>query len=318
MSRLIRKLRRRVLGISPEEATFAKRGFRSCDERVRQRLERIGSTFLDGYHAALEADDDASLESRLNDVEAEWRGFAFEGAAMALSLIDFMTPWKANRFQSFILGPGANHIYMAHVGAGWALARLPVRLESSLKRLDPLLRWLAVDGYGFHEGYFGGPAYFRSHKARPRFAGYAARVFDQGLGRSLWFVEAADIEAICATLSSFAESRQSDLWSGVGLACAYAGGQDEATLQSLRNRAGAYGRNLAQGVCFAAKARQRADNMTAHTELACRVFCGMSAESAAKVTDVALQDLPNTRAIPNYEVWRRRIAASFASEVSVQ
>ncbi|HVG20045.1 MAG TPA: DUF1702 family protein [Blastocatellia bacterium] len=318
MSRLIGKLRREVLGISPEEVTFARRGFRGNDEMVRRRLERIGTTFLEGYHAALEADDNLSLGLRLNDVEAEWRGFAFEGAAMSLSLLDFMTPWKAERFQSFIRGPGDAHIYMSYVGAGWALARLPVRPQRSLKRFDPVLCWLAIDGYGFHEGYFGGPTYFNSQRRRGRLAGYAARAFDQGLGRSLWFVEGADIEAITATVSSFDESRRADLWRGVGLACAYAGGQGGATLQALRAMASAFWPNLAQGACFAAKARQRADNMAAHTELACQVFCGMSAESAAQITDVTLRGLPAEGTTPAYEVWRQRIEASFTREVSVK
>jgi hypothetical protein len=51
---------------------------------------------------------------------------------------------------------------MAHVGIGWAIARLPWlrrRIEQPLNRLDSLLRWLAVDGYGFHEGYFYWPDY---------------------------------------------------------------------------------------------------------------------------------------------------------------
>lgn len=285
---------------------------------MRQRLEHIGATFLYGYHAALETSDDLSLELRLSDIEAEWRGFAFEGAAMGLTLLDFMTPWKSNRFQSFIRGPGATHVYMSYVGAGWALARLPVAPERALKRFDPLLGWLAIDGYGFHEGYFKASKYFNLQKPRPRLAGYAARVFDQGLGRSLWFVEGANVEAIGATVASFAEARQADLWSGVGLACAYAGGRDKAALETLRGLAGAFLPSLAQGVCFAARARQRADNMAEHTELACHTVCEMPAETAANICEATLQGLANEDASSAYEAWRQRIAANFAREVSVK
>ncbi len=315
LSRLILKLRRRVFGISLEEATFARRGFRSSDTRVRERLERIGTTFLHGYHAALEADDGRSLELRLNEIESEWRGFAFEGAAMGLALLDFTTPWKANRLSAFIQGSGAPHIYMIYIGAGWALARLPVRPERSLKKFDPLLRWLVMDGYGFHEGYFGGPEYLRAGKRSARLTGYAARAFDQGLGRCLWFIEGADIDAICVTVSAFDESRRADLWSGVGLACAYAGGHGVETLNALRAIAGEYVLNLAQGAAFAAAARRRAGNPALHTELACQVLCEVSAEASAKIVENASRDLPADSEIPAFEVWRQRIEASFIREV---
>lgn len=317
MGRLIGKLRRQVLGLSPQEASFAKRGFRGGDEQTRARLERIGATFIAGYHAALEADEPA-LSARLNETEAEWRGFAFEGAAMGLALLDFITPWKADRLQSFIRGSGATHIYMIHVGAGWAMARLPVRPERFLSRLDPLLGWLAMDGYGFHEGYFGGPAYFAAQRKPARLSGCAARVFDQGLGRSLWFVEGADVRAIAAAVAAFPEARQADLWSGVGLACAYAGGQDRPNIEALCGKAGRHRPDLAQGAAFAAKARQRAGNLVAHTDLACRVICGVSAEAAAKVTDITLQTMTAEDPVADYEAWRRRIQASFAGEVLVK
>jgi enediyne biosynthesis protein E3 len=317
MGRLIGKLRRQVLGLSPQEASFAKRGFRGGDEQTRARLERIGATFIEGYHTALEADEPA-LSSRLNEIEAEWRGFAFEGAAMGLALLDFITPWKTSRLQSFIHGPGATHIYMIHVGAGWAMARLPVRPERFLSRLDPLLRWLAMDGYGFHEGYFGGPEYFAAQSKPARLTGYAARVFDQGLGRSLWFVEGTDVQAIAATVAAFPEARQADMWSGVGLACAYAGGQDRPNIEALCGKAGLHRPDLAQGAAFAAKTRQRAGNLVAHTDLACQVICGVSAEAAAKVTDITLQAMTTENPVADYETWRQGIQASFAGEVLVK
>lgn len=314
MSRLITNLRRQILGISPEETDFGKRGFRGGDKQARARLERIGATFLEGYHAALETDAD-KLGPRLNTIEAEWRGFAFEGAAMGLAIIDFMTPWQAGRLRAFLAGAGADHTYMIHVGAGWAMARLPVRPGRFRKRLDPLLGWLALDGYGFHEGYFGGPGYFAAQRKPARLDGYSARVFDQGLGRSLWFVEGTEVRAIAATIAAFPESRQADLWSGVGLACAYAGGQDRPNLEALRELAGRFQPQLAQGAAFAAKARQRADNLVPHTDLACQVMCGVSATAAARVTDVTLQALAAETPGPDYEMWRQRIQASFGREV---
>ena len=189
----LRWLRRMIFGVSPEETSFARRGFWAGEPGARQRLEYSGTTFLRGYHAALEEDTADALAVRLTAVEPEFRGFAFEGAAMGLAMLDLVTPWKRNRWASFAEGPGAAHIYMVHVGVGWALARFPRRGERTLGRLNPFLRWLAVDGYGFHEGYFHWRRALEGQGVPRRLSGYARRAFDQGLGRSLWFVDGADV-----------------------------------------------------------------------------------------------------------------------------
>ena len=121
---LLGQARRRFLGLSPAEASFARRGFLNVEDVARQRLERIGVTFLSGYHAALEETEIVSLARRLNSVETDLRGFAFEGAAMGLALLDCFTPWRKDRWRTFTESLGQPHIYMMHVGLGWALARL--------------------------------------------------------------------------------------------------------------------------------------------------------------------------------------------------
>lgn len=315
MSYSARSLRKIIFGISPEEASFRRRGFRWRDERARLRLEGVGATFLRGYHAALEAEGDEALARRLGEVEPELRGFAFEGAAMGLALLDLLKPWGRGRLEPFIKVAGAAHVYMLYVGAGWALARLRRDPARALRGFDPLLGWLAVDGYGFHEGYFKWPARVARQERPRRLRGYAPRVFDQGLGRSLWFVEGADVERVIGTINAFAPERHSDLWSGVGLACAYAGGADEAGLEHLRARAGRFAPQLAQGAAFAAKARSRAGNQASHTEDACRVLCGMNADAASEITDAALRLLPRDGDEPAYETWRRRIASELALAV---
>jgi enediyne biosynthesis protein E3 len=207
---------------------------------------------------------------------------------------------------------------MVHVGAGWVLARLHRKVEPSLARLDPLLGWLVVDGYGFHEGYFHWQRYVKEQRLPKQLSGYALRVFDQGLGRSLWFVDGADVERIPGTIAAFPQQRRADLWSGVGLACAYAGGVDLSEIEHLRSAAELYQPYLSQGAAFAAKARQRAGNPANHTELACQILCGLCAEISAEITDLALENLPHDGMVPAYEIWRQRIQAKFSlREVAV-
>jgi hypothetical protein len=309
-------IRQRLFGISPDETKFARRGFPAGEARVQQHLESAGGAFVEGYNCAVAKPQAAEITARLNEIEPMYRGFAFEGAAMALALFDFITPWDRGRFDRFLATKaGDSHVYMLYVGAGWAMARIPwVRrnFERAMLRYPPLYRWLTLDGYGFHQGFF----HYHEHVAEQRvprgLSHHAACVFDQGLGRSMWFSCGADAERIAATVAAFPVPRQSDLWSGLGLAAAYAGGVERGVLEDVLNAAGLFAANLAQGAAFAAKARNRAGNPVPHTAMACDVFCRMPADEAAAVTDDCLADLPPDGAEPAYQVWRSRISASFS------
>ena len=309
-----RRLARRLLGTSPEEISFRRRDFRWDFEAVRERLEGVAGRFVEGYHAALEESRTDGLAARLDRIPAEPRGFAYEGAGMALALLDSLTPWRPrreHRLATFLQGPGDPHTYIVHIGAGWTLARLPFSPERLLARFDRVLGWLALDGYGFHEGFFGWPASVARQEVPAKVRGYARRAFDQGLGRSLWFVEGAGPERIHARISAFAPERRADLWSGTGLACAYAGGRDRAAVEALLRLAGERAPQLAQGVAFAAAARQRAANPAPQTELACQVVWKLGAAQVSEHAVRAGEDLPPDGAEPGFEVWRRRIQQCF-------
>lgn len=232
---------------------------------------------------------------------------------MGLALLDCMTPWRHERINEFIYGAGNDHIYMAHVGIGWIWARLPVNFRRAKGRLDPLLGWLAFDGWGFHEGFFHWPKYIAGQPPPKKLKGYERRVFDQGLGRSFWFVNGGDVALIARTISDFSADRRGDLWSGIGLAATYAGIVDEASLLELREKCGPFLPQLAQGAAFAAKARQRARNVTEYTSLATKILCGLTAAEAARLTDAALENLPADSAVPAYEIWRCRIQKHFVT-----
>ena len=296
-----------VFGISEAETTFARRGFRGGEGGAREHMEKVGTAFVAGYHAALENSREEFLEPRLGQIDPMFRGFAYEGAAMALGILDRVTPWRRDRVKNFLNGAGGPHTYMVHVALGWVAARMPGRLGKTMEPLDPLLRWLVLDGYGFHEGFFHWKKYLNGQPVPKRVTGYAARVFDQGLGRSLWFVEGGSVARLRETVAGFSESRRGDLWSGLGLASVYAGGVSEVELQSLRATAGNFLPQLAQGAAFAAKARHRAGLPNACTDRACWILCGLSSADAAAVTDAALENLPASGEEPAFEIWRRRI-----------
>jgi len=308
------RLARTLFGISDDEVSFERRGFRGADEPQREHLETVGGSFVTGYRAGLAEDRLEALATRLDAVASDFRGFAYEGAAMALTLRDALRPWR-KRVPAYLAGPAAAHTYLAHVGVGWALARLPGGPERHAARMDRVLGWLVLDGYGFHHGFFGWPRAVSRQIVPPGLGAYARRVFDQGLGRSLWFVEGAGVERIAGTIAAFAPVRRSDLWSGVGLACAYAGGVPRTAVESLRTLAGRDQPALAQGAAFAALARVAADNVAPWTELACEVLCGgTAAETAALANGVGARLSDDDRTPSKYELWRRGVQELLAEK----
>jgi len=310
---LLGSIRRRVFGIAAAETTVAKRGFQVDCPEIVARLETVGRSFVVGYHQAMLDPRPERIAEKLDEVDDVYRGFSYEGAGMALSLLDRITPWNRRRFDHFLAGPGGDHLYMVHIGAGWALARLVRRLEPHLEVYRPIWRPLVIDGYGFHEGYFNTEPYFQDH-IRPKklSGGYGYRAFDQGLGRACWFACGANVTRVRDRVAGFQPDRHSDLWGGIGLAATYAGGVDEGTLRALLDSAGAHAPWLAQGASFAAKARQRAGNTVPHVEMACRILCSRSASEAAQLTDDILAQLDFNDA-SSYETWRSGLRDAFAA-----
>ncbi|MET7468265.1 DUF1702 family protein [Micromonospora sp. NPDC005223] len=318
-------LRRRVLTPDISETKVAVRGFHAKSAEAVDRLETVGRSFLTGYGAAAATGRPADVEAELTQLPELYRGFAYEGAGMAMAVLDGLPTGRGGHVRSLLDGPGADHVYMVYVGVGWAMARLPRFRWSTLYGPDPLLRWLLLDGYGFHQAYFKTRQYVHERYQAPRApavvpgpAWHTNQVIDQGIGRASWFVCGTDPERLAALFATFPEERRPDLYSGAGLAATYAGGVDRAELECLAEAAGPYRGQLAQGAAFAAQARLHAGLVVPHNELATEVLCGTDVATAAAATDHAREGLPADGAVPAYATWRQRIADAFSAHTGVE
>lgn len=322
----VREIRTRLMTPSRRQVDPDVRGFASAELVARENLERAGNGFLDGYTAAMRSADAVELHARMEDLDDHRRGFAYEGAGMALAILDGLPGSHGRYLRRFLDDAGDAHVYMVYVGAGWALARLPrARWRAAARGLrDPVLTWLTLDGYGFHQAFFRTGDYV-DRARRPQLtwphwdrSEYAPRAVDQGIGRALWFVEGADPIRVRERITRFEVDRRSDLYAGVGLAATYAAGARPEELTELRVSTGGHAAALSQGSVFAAEARFRAGNVTAETEAAVGSLTGLPVLRAAEIARVTRPSGRFVEGVPSYEHWRCQIMARFVPESTTE
>jgi hypothetical protein len=299
---------RTVFALDPAEASFDRRGFSCTDAATRRHFEQIGEIFIAGFNKAL-VDEGASARSFISRVDSGKRGFAVEGAAMGAAVADALVPGSAH-LRNWRACVEEEFTYLAHVGAGWALARVPWRKSAILAALDPIHYWLAFDGLGFHDGYFKSRAIVPGWRRITQ--GYAARVYDQGVGRALWFISGGDVGRAASLIGNLEPVRRSDLWSGLGLAITYAGPAKSKTLAQAVESSHDARASLALGAAFAAEARARARHVPDHTTKAVRILTGLDVDTVVQRVRQARTALPSAESsdLPRYERWRRDVQAA--------
>jgi len=329
MPSFLGSLRQFVLAPKLSAVTFAERGFPGAGGPATERLEAIPQAVVCGFEWGIAGRDLWDVERRLELVEPEQRGFAYEGAAMAFAVRDAMAGGSGKRTRELLLGPGAPHVLLTYIGIGFAMARLPRPLWRNIipdltgSPYYPTMTWLAVDGYGFDLAYFHTARYVDEQRVPPPYPwegspDYFPRAVDQGIGRALWFINGADGELTAAAVDRFAEERRADLWSGVGLAATFAGGCSAEGLAQVRESAGEHGPQLGVGVVFAIKAREFAGHVPAHSALAAEQLAGLSVSDAVTIADRTEAESngggePTEGTVPLYEQWRSRIRAHFTA-----
>lgn len=290
--------------LNPDDLDLGRRGFSPAPPAVQEKLNAVVRSFAAGYNAMATG---TPGETDFSQISPELRGFACEGAAMSATLLDLLTFTGGRRVASLLRHTGGRYVHLTHVGAGWAFARLRVSPWTAIRARQPVLRWLAWDGWGFHEAFFRPETVFSGHVERFT-RGDVRSIRDQGAGRALWFYAGADPDRIAHAISGFPPSRRADLWAGIGLAAAYTAAQSTGVLTRLLEVSDSYHGHVAQGAAFAAKAHQRSGVVTSETAMAVKLLTGADVEVAAAWTDTALaavkpyEDSPRT-----YENWRAGI-----------
>jgi hypothetical protein len=273
-----------------------------------------------GFNSGLASAAPDDLAASLCDLPEQQRGHALEGAGMAVTVLDLLTLRRGRRLRALLAGPGRGYPHLVYAGAGRAYASLRLR-PSRLVRgatadrvTHPALRWFAWDGYGFHRAFFAADRTIGAQRVPGRLTAEQRSLFDQGVGRAIWFHECADPDGVALRIAEFEPARRGDLWSGAGLSATYTGGGDVADLGRLAIVAGDHQADLAHGSALACAAGAHAGLIPAHMAAAAHALTGALAEEASGWVSAALGQLGPRAASPaGYRLWREQICARWAA-----
>lgn len=269
-----------------------------------QNTEKIRAVFLETQLFYAKHGDMPALIRYLEQTEKEFCSIAYESASMAIALKDFAAATFPHQWLLFAKGPAAAHQAQVYVGLGWAIAKLKSPFLAAVKKLDTKYYFRITDGCGYYDGSFKHRQTVINKQLPDYLPAEALPMYYQGIGRSIWYTEKAEIHAIGRVIETFEISRHGDLWRGVGIAVAYVGGCDDADLKTLWQYAAANGFQLACGAALAARSRTIANTMTADTDRCSRLWFALSAD------DVILNE-------DAYCNWIKKIEEKLAAEVEV-
>jgi enediyne biosynthesis protein E3 len=244
------------------------------------RIERIKSVFLDTQIFYSMHDNIDALIGYLENTETEFRSIAYESASMAIALKELKNNEGLNTWLYYKNGPALAHKAQVHVGLGWAIAKLNLPFLAVVNKIDTSLYYRVADGCGYYDGSFRHKQTIMNRQLPGYIPNATMSMYDQGVGRSLWYTCSADINKICSMINSFPAVRQASLWRGIGIAVAYVGGCDDDTLKILLQYAATNRIQLTYGAALALGSRIEANTLTKDTAHCSRLWFSHTASEA--------------------------------------
>lgn len=261
------------------------------NNNIASKIENIFAIFQVAQENASTIEDVNELIKKLEEAPIEFSSVAYEGAAMEWAMRDFSEGDKIDRWKA-LLEKSKKHACQIYIGMGWAIAKEKRHQLTFLETLNRNMQFRIWDGCGYYDGIFRQRHVIKGQSRFDYIEEKNFQAYDEGLGRSLWYLSKGDVNKATEMVQSFSAERHSDLWRGIGIACSYVGGFEEQTLNALQSATGEHKTQLGIGAAMVAKSRIEAECHTDEIELACSILNQLTAEEAMKIT-VKNKTVPN-------------------------
>jgi len=282
------------------------------ENQIGKQILKIRTIFQNVQDFFANNSDRSHLIDHLESSENEFRSVAYEAASMELAIADLSGGTELKNWQLFAQKNSVKHSAQIHAGLGWALAQQNKPLFEIPEKIIPLERGRVLDGYGYYDGMFRQRQTIKNKKIPEGIDSVSLHAYDQGVGRSLWYISQGETDKLKSMITVFPATRHPALWRGIGVATAYVGGFNETDLNSVFSLASDNQVSLMIGICLAARARSKAGAMTHDTEMACNICCKMSATKAAELT---IKAEPDTHDANAYAGWMLNVEKALRIEL---
>lgn len=274
------------------------------------KMQAVRGIFESTRQQAFDTADLTSLSGFLSGVQPEFRTVAYEAASMGLYQRDLKKQNGQVLWPVFLEQANSAYVPDIYTGLGCAMAQEDLHIHPFIDLFDLPMHYRILDGYGFYKGLFRARQTLQQQAIPQDINGLYVSYYDQGLGRSLWYVTGGDADKIKAAIDKFDAARRAELWRGTGIACSYLGGCDEAALYHVLGSAGGYSPQLLAGAAVSAKARIDSHTSGEDMELACRLWCNRQAAECAELAAGA-QGQANGGSEKAYAAWMALLDKQF-------
>ncbi len=281
-----------------------------AENSVQHKMDTIQNTFLRVQDIFFESPDWKRHVVELESSDIEFRSIAYESASMSIALEELKQGEQLTNWFQFLNEAAAAHATQVHVGLGWAFAQQLKNPIAYLPELNPMMRYRVLDGYGYYEGIFRRRRSIINHLKLQVEDPVASAALDQGLGRSIWYLNKGVIDDAKTMIESFAVERHKDLWRGLGIAIAYVGGCNEEILQEISSKTDSFKPQLATGAVMALVSRSSANYISPDTELACKVWSKQNAEQILEL-NYSVKSKLDLNAVDAYSNWVSELEKAF-------
>jgi len=275
----------------------------------QDRFAITKKVFLTGVIQGLRGEVMESEAAIFRAGDMQMVGAFVEGEAMGLAISDRLMWWRASKWTKLHDASSTVHPYEIHTGLGMGFGILGVAPRAVADdSTASVWQWFALDGFGFQQSLCNPRRYIaqRQRPKLPKLPEYAYKVFDQGLGRSLWFIFGGDAAKIAEAIANFDACRRSDIWLGTGVAAAHTEGTSGENLAELVSLAGCYRQYLAVGAAVAAHVKSCAGTKSRVPDDVCYALAAVSSEAAAAIVETAHQSMDD-HSSNKHQQWQQHI-----------